>query len=467
MYGGRSLWREEDVPMRSAILCVFALLLGAASAHCAPRTPLLGDYNRHLRGSDGRVDNREMIRRLTDLGANTFMWLIWHRPTDWDDLQEFLPMAHEAGISVWVYLVPHSESGPQGEYTFPYSEPYRLDYVRWAEEIARLSLEHENLIGWVIDDFWYNFRKPDGFTEEYTARMVQAARAINPGIKFYPLMYFHQLDIEFVQTLAPLVDGVVVAYPRDRAEIERVLPYLDDRLQVPATVAIVFPPATGSQPGDQGFVSHTVRVRDAVRASVTFRYRDDFSGQTEGYHFMQLRVDGQVVWEEDVAGHDDGEVTVDLSKIAATEEQLHLSFGVYDRQGVTQFPLCARFSIVDLSGLAISRAAQDSFEPWEQQRHGSFSFELLPAYRGTGRHRLPIIVMPAGDRAEYQSRWGVYPTAQMIADKVSMVLELVAEGKVEGVVTYCLDKAEGSEDLDAVGQVYHIFRMQTENALMH
>ena len=54
----------------------------------------------------------------------------------------------------------------------------------------------------------------------------------------------------------------------------------------------------------------------------------------------------------------------------------------------------------------------------------------------------------------------------MIADKVSMVLELVAEGKVEGVVTYCLDKAEGSEDLDAVGQVYHIFRMQTENALI-
>ena len=37
-----------------------------------------------------------------------------------------------------------------------YSEPFRLDYGRWAEEIARLSLQHTNLTGWVIDDFYAN-----------------------------------------------------------------------------------------------------------------------------------------------------------------------------------------------------------------------------------------------------------------------------------------------------------------------
>ena len=34
-----------------------------------------------------------------------------------------------------------------------------------------------------------------------------------------------------------------------------------------------------------------------------------------------------------------------------------------------------------------------------------------------------------------------------------MCLQFVREGRVQGVVSYCLDKTPGNEDLDAVAQV--------------
>jgi hypothetical protein len=83
------------------------------------------------------VDGDALAARLKALGVKTYYWLIWHAPTDWEDLKLFLPKARQEGIEVWVYLVPPSESPPHTEL---YSEPFRLDYHRWAEEIARLSL---------------------------------------------------------------------------------------------------------------------------------------------------------------------------------------------------------------------------------------------------------------------------------------------------------------------------------------
>ena len=68
----------------------------------------LADYDAELRRADGRVDTDAMVTRLKELGVTTYYWLIWHAPTDWDDLKLFLPKAREAGIEVWVYLVPPS-----------------------------------------------------------------------------------------------------------------------------------------------------------------------------------------------------------------------------------------------------------------------------------------------------------------------------------------------------------------------
>lgn len=80
---------------------------------------ILGDYAGELRESQPRadgvrhVDTPGMIQSLRELNVNTYLYLIWHEKTDWDDLRkEFLPAAKQAGIDVWVYLVPPANPPP-------------------------------------------------------------------------------------------------------------------------------------------------------------------------------------------------------------------------------------------------------------------------------------------------------------------------------------------------------------------
>src|SRR4051812_33285183 len=150
-------------------LAVFSLccgLLSAAPAVCfsqqteakmaAPaKLPLhLADYDAEPRLPNGRIDVERLADRLKELGATTYYFLVLHAATDWDDLKLFLPLAARNHLAVWVYLVPPSESPPVVGNLF--SEPFRLDFPKWGEEIAKLSLEHTNLTAWVIDDFYIN-----------------------------------------------------------------------------------------------------------------------------------------------------------------------------------------------------------------------------------------------------------------------------------------------------------------------
>ncbi len=435
-------------------LVIAAVLLGAVASG-APEGPFIGDYDAELRLPDDRahVDCELMVQRLKELGANTYMWLMWHSPNDWDDLHDFLPLAQEAGITVWAYLVPHSESGGR----WPYSEPFKLDYVRWAQEIALLSLQYDNLVGYVIDDFWGNFDRPERFTPEYTSEMVEAGKAINPDIKFYPLMYYRQFGLDFVEKLAPIIDGTVAAYPKDRQEIERALTFLNDEYVVPANVTVVFPAPMPSQVGDHGFITQTAEVEDAGQASIGFHYRDSYGGPTHGYHVMQLRVDGEVVWEEDAGGRDDAEATVDLSEAVAGKDEIKLALGVFDKKGVGHYALRAQFSDLRVKGIQMVDADLSNPDAWKQDIVGPFDFEFSPMLTGEDKFNLPLIVMPSGSRSEYQHRWGEEATAELISTKVRMILELVAEGKVQGCVTYCLNKQAGSEDFDAVAAVIKEF----------
>jgi hypothetical protein len=131
-----------------------ALAQNKAPAHQVDSPPHFADYDSEPRLPNGRVDCNTLVARLKELHVTTYYWLVWHAATDWDDLKLFLPKAAQANLQVWVYLVPPTESAPQ--YGNAYPEPFRLDYGRWAEEIARLSLQHTNLTGWVIDDFYAN-----------------------------------------------------------------------------------------------------------------------------------------------------------------------------------------------------------------------------------------------------------------------------------------------------------------------
>ena len=192
---------------------LFLALFLALSAAAADLGRVIADYNgpilEQTPRADGYIhfDTPRTIARLRQLHVNTFLYLIWTNPAEWEDLrQEFLPATQKAGIDVWIYIVPPTECLPTC------SLPFGKDYVRWAVEAARLSLKFPNLKAWAIDDFTHDL---DFFTPAYLQQVVDAQRAINPKMAFFPLVYWPKLKPEFVDTYAPRTDGFIMAYRDD------------------------------------------------------------------------------------------------------------------------------------------------------------------------------------------------------------------------------------------------------------
>lgn len=443
------------------------LLLMTALASAQPGQPLppsvasrrhLADYNSELRRPDQRVDIDAMVTRLKELGVTTYYWLIWHAPTDWEDLKLFLPQARGAGLEVWVYLVPPSESPPQ--YGNRYSEPFRLDYRRWGEEIARLSLAHTNLTAWVMDDFHANRRF---FTPAYLRDLRAHARLLNPRLAFLPLMYFDELQPQFVEDYRDVIDGVVVAYLQDREEIDRTWAVLNDA-EVTSPAEFGCPWNTPSREGDFIKASQPAGVLPGRRHRVHFRERDDFTGPTAGYHFKQLLVDGEVVWEQDVAGGSPGwrEVSVDVTERVRDKTNVTVAFRLGDRRGVSNFGVRWRLRSLRAEGLELPA---DFSQPqrWTVSRQGPFETGFGGAAKaGQRRFRIPFISMTAGVAYEFRLRHGEPVTPQRIADQLRLSLQAWRDGKCDGVVTYCLDKEPHSQTFPLARALFHEFTTSSQ-----
>jgi hypothetical protein len=413
----------------------------------------LADYNAELRRADGRVDTDAMVMRLKDLGVTTYYWLIWHAPTDWDDLKLFLPKAREAGIEVWVYLVPPSEGPP--------SEPFRLDYPRWAEEIARLSLKHANLTAWVIDDFYANRKL---FTPAYLREFQTRSKRVNPRLAFLPLMYPDEVQPQFVEDYREVIDGVVVAYLQDHDEIEWLRAVLDDAV-VFAPLELSYPAATASHPGDFAMASQSVRVLPAQRYLVRFREHDDFTGETAGYHFKQLLLDGAVVWEEDVAGGParswssrGREIAVDVTRNVRDKTSVSLAFRLVDRKAVSNFGVQWRVSEFRPEGLQPAADVGET-QQWKVSRQGAFAAGFGDSAKaGRRRFQVPFISMVAADAHEFRLRHGDPAAPERIAGQLRVSLQAWRDGKCDGVVTYCLDKRPQSQTFPHAQKLFREFK---------
>ena len=127
-------------------------------------------------------------------------------------MHRFLPLARKHQIRVWVCLVPPSESPPHTKY---YAEPFRLDYQRWAVELARLSVREPNLVAWSIDDFQYSLRS--AFAPAQMRKILGAARAINPKLAFVPCLYFPAVTARFVRDYRGLFEGILFPYRHESA----------------------------------------------------------------------------------------------------------------------------------------------------------------------------------------------------------------------------------------------------------
>jgi len=94
----------------------------------------------------------------------------------------------------------------------PPSAPFGLDYIRWADEIGKLSRKHDNILGVVIDDFWSDENR-SLFTPSYVGRFVATLRGHNPKLAFLPTIYWGTIgDTEFIQDYRASLDGIVFPY---------------------------------------------------------------------------------------------------------------------------------------------------------------------------------------------------------------------------------------------------------------
>lgn len=166
----------------------------------------LGTYAFPPAFANGNIDAVKLIAQLKDIHANTYHWLAWGKHADFNAFREFLSMAAKENIRVWITLVPPSESPP---FAKDYAEPYRLDYEKWATEIARLSVQEPALVAWSIDDFVHNLHF---FTQEYMHKIITQTRAINPRLAFIPCAYYEQVTPRFVADYADYIDGILFPY---------------------------------------------------------------------------------------------------------------------------------------------------------------------------------------------------------------------------------------------------------------
>jgi hypothetical protein len=196
--------------MRLLFLAVLLLLpFGIKAAEKSRRESLhgcFGTYGRPTWLTNGHADVQKLLSDLEDIRANTFHWAIHAYTNEWDEIKTFLPLARKKNINVWITLMPPSESPPHLK---NYSEPFRLDYERWATEIAKLSLQETNLVAWSIDDFTHNLKT---FTPEYLEKMMKAAHDVNPRLTFVPCCYYKAITPTFVTNYAPLLDAILFPY---------------------------------------------------------------------------------------------------------------------------------------------------------------------------------------------------------------------------------------------------------------
>lgn len=167
--------------------------------------------------SDGSPDISDTIKHLQGLGVNVYTYLIAPRSAqELAALGAFCGEARAAGIEVWVYLVPPSEAPrdrdkPIAERRYP---PFDMDYLKWAEAIARVSLDHDNLTLWMIDDFDGNL---GFFTRQYTQEIYQTAKRINPRLLFGVCVY-HESLADFARAgYLDFVDALLWGYQHNSA----------------------------------------------------------------------------------------------------------------------------------------------------------------------------------------------------------------------------------------------------------
>ena len=113
--------------------------------------------------------------------AATEEWLICGN-NSWEELKDYLPAAKINGTTIQVNLLPPVQFTSLCNET-DYSEPYKQDYIQWANEIAKLSLRYSNLTSFRIEEVEENLRQ-GYFNNNLIDSIKSVSESINPNLIF-------------------------------------------------------------------------------------------------------------------------------------------------------------------------------------------------------------------------------------------------------------------------------------------
>ena len=190
--------------------CGGAIAAAFALTACRKEGPRFGEVRGDyacigVRTPEGRTDIPKLMAALKDMGAKDYFHLVWAKPSypeSWEDLKLLAPEFDKAGLRLWMYITPPSEP--------PAPEPFGLDYVRWAKELAALARAHPSVAGLCIDDFNGNV---DLLTPAYCREMMTAARAAAPRLALLVTNYFGYYEDTMAEHVRQgAIDGVVFPY---------------------------------------------------------------------------------------------------------------------------------------------------------------------------------------------------------------------------------------------------------------
>ncbi len=421
----------------------FASLIIPFTVLAADAPVVLGDCGAVLDTSK-HVEIDKTIDALVAMHMNTFAYSMQESPTAWQQLPEFADAAAKHGINVWVYLAPWSEVPPLRPGKMP-CEPYRLDFVAWAQHTAELSKQHPNITAILIDDFAPNDTQPDRFTVDYTKAMKRAAAAVNPQLKLYAILYFDQAWADFVDRFSALVDGAVVCYPASQEEIDSAANYLAGGSHGAAMVADM-----GAH--DVGRLATTAMVTTVSPPGgrgIRFLFDDASISQTTGGHLAFVSLNGRVVWSRRVADRCRDEV-VYIPFPPTRSASVQVEAGVTGHYLGEKAEYITRFDDVVILENGKTAAQQPR---WRLSDPASVAATVSQAGKGTGNH-VPMFLMPAAAPFEYKLRYNPPVSPQAIGDKIELCLKNVEGKKAIGVVNFCTPKDPSDPVLQLTSKLF-------------
>lgn len=268
------------------IFAVFVIIFSCSKSDATDNLPMDGNVgvykNRtiinNLTGTKGtyalppltatnHVNVPQLIKELKQLNANSYNWLIWKTGKEWEDLKVFLPVAAAENIKVWITIVPPSESEPVMEFS---SQPYRMDYKRWATEIAKLSVEHPNLVAWSIDDFAVN-NNLSTFTPSYMKLLKDVTKKINPDLAFIPCIYYADVSEDFAKRYGNYFDGILFPFFAQSTDsnLHDVTPLYAEINKFKKTFKDSIPIIVDVYSHTVGFADHEITTPQYVKAMIT------------------------------------------------------------------------------------------------------------------------------------------------------------------------------------------------------